>query len=1528
MAEIDLEALRSAAPKQKTEEKKSSSGGIDLNALREAAPERSVGEKIVSGLKKSPRTFADIGKGIIAAPTALFQGIAETGTALVDRQFGTNLTAPTTKAFDYMLEPYRPETAAGNISQLATEEGIKLIPFFRGLRIISKAAKGEKAGTAVPVAASNVGKALQKFGRSKTGQRLFASSDDPITFKSLLSKEGAKKAAKQTLPSIGIGAAYHFGTEFLTSPDSRPSLSDQFDMLPDFLQTEQYDNHRGRDNANRVLSNKLKKGTEIAAFSSIIDAGFFGAQAAVRSPLVTTPLSYGTRKTAEVIRKASDVLGEQVADTYAANLFAKGKTKIKPVTDKAGAQLARYFTTTGGADPVLVQGIRDTVDKGDGLQRKALDAMDQFHSATNNLLKRTKFWQRTKPEATELRDDLDAYLRFQFGQEPGKPFNPKIFEMQGEGFQLKYGPKVREAADKMLDSRAELQDYLLGRLEREASVLGPGKRKDMALNAISVIKETNAAGEGYLRRIFEAKENPEKFLRDFFKRGGVKSKEYIEAVDEIANNIFDNVENVGKSEAYIRREAEKIVNESIYLPAVIDDSVDPDIVLGKIIQGFKEGKEGGLFAKDVNKFSVVEDMLIKRSEAIDKSPKLRTLMGEVTDPLEAYVRTTSDIAKTSSAAELYSSILKSPLARDISQETINDIIGGNARPSVVRVPTKPEIDARNQAMRSGFRYVDAPKENPVSGLFDSIGQKTGKTNVGEITEEIERLESALDASNYVKLGAEPESGVVEETANIFGGRYGDLTGQWVSPETYRALHEPLNLSPSSEIVGVFQQIRAFSQKMAIVPSPTTQVRNITGNFQMLMMNGNIQRNLDFMDAFEVFTKGLSDLGDDEVRRLADILNHSGLRDSSVIFRSLKEYQAAGKDLRFGGKLAKGIQGFEDVVPFMRFAEKIYGESDAFFKALAYMGERNKLGNAFAKSGLNQSNKFLYEAMEQAGLVRPSTGQLGISKFGLLDGSAINVVKDTMPMYDRIPEALRFIDRIPIFGNFTSFASENFRNGYNILDRGLKELSFEISPAQRDSIIVDQMGKGRTREQALASIDIFEKQIRGIGAQRLTNSLAVTVAAPKGLTKFSQKLTGTTDAEMAAIEASVPDFAKGGNFIVLENDNKGNVEVVNQSYHNPYGYITEAIRSGLQAYNEAGRLGKSEAKQLMDAAMAAGFKKFADPFGSETIIYDRLRTALPDYLAVGRNGVTSTGAKVYRDNDTRGEAFVKGTLHILEGLAPRYWLEIYEERNGRPREGKLLRSLSGTPAAVTGDDVDFNAEFARLVTGFTPMKVSGVQSLGYNAEEYQQLRNDSRAAMGSILRAPDYTAAEKLQAYKDYVEDQQRFQNLIYNSIKVAEELGTPADDIANALRGAGMGKAEVGSIMDGKLYITPISTDFQRDLARYNDLRKINPMEEIPYTDINEYRKGFGNFLLDAAKLLPESRVGPSQRYQKIDIDALRSVAPQIQAPAPAAPTIDLNQLRGVAPTSSGPAPQRKVDPTLLGTDPATQALAESLNRT
>ena len=1451
-------------------------------------------ENFGKGVLKGTRKIVDVGAGIVSAPTALLQGLSETVSAGSDKFLGTNITPTVTKTFDTMLEPYRPETAVGNISQLATEEAIKLVPFFKLTSLASRAAKAKAAGTAIKPAKSKIGRGAQSFGQTKAGQKLF-------------SPDGSLKAMGVAVAGTGgAAAAYNLGAEFLFSPDSRPTLSDQFDVLPDFLETEEYSGQKGVENANRVLSNKLKRGAEIAALGGVLDAGFFGAQAIAKSPMVATPLSATVRGTASTLRKASDFAGEKLADTYVSQLYTKGKTNLAPVFDIAGQKLVRYFTPDGGADPILAQAVRDTVDKGDALQRQSLSALDDFHAATNNLLKRTKFWQRGKPEATELRNDLDAYLRF---------------NMTPDEFVNKYGSSAREAADRMAVSRAEHQDYILARLERQRDTLDASDaRKQVTLDAIDVIKETNATGEGYLRRIFEAKESPEKFLRDLLKKGGLRSPEYLEAVEEVANNLAFMKENASLTPQQVRQQAQEVVNDSIHIKAILDENSDPDAVLKNTIAGFKQVNEGKLLSPNVSRFSVVEDMFIAKKDLIDKSPKFRKFLGEVTDPVEAYVRTTSDLAKTGAATELYSQILMSPaLSKNISSDVISGIENGVSRPSVVRLPTLSERSQRLKAEVTGVRYQDST-ENPMRGLYDEIREQFGSTTAKETSANIEALEERLRAAGYQKLGAD-EDGIVKEGITIFGGRYGDLTGQFVSPETFRALHEPLNLSPFNDAIGIFQQLRAFSQKMAIVPSPTTQVRNIVGNLEMLFMNGNVQRNLNVVDAFEVLTKTLSQMSDDRIKELADVLNNSGLQDSSVIYKSLKEYASAGKDLAWGGKLAKGIQGFEDIVPFMQQAEKLYGGSDALFKALAYMGERNKLGNAFAKSGLNPDNPLVIDILREQGLARGPTG-LGISNLGLLDTVSVNIVKDTMPMYDRVPEALRFLDRIPLFGNFTSFASENIRNGFNVLDRGLREVSFEISTAQKPALVADLAKKGLSPEEALKALDIFEKQIRGIGAQRLSNTFATTIVVPKGLTKFSQKVTQSTDQQLEGLEESVPDFSRGGDFIILENDHKGNMEIIDQSYHNPYGYITQAAKAGLEAYDEAGRLGKNEVQQLLAGAKTAIFEKFADPFGSETIIYDRLRTVLPTYTGFGRGGETSTGAKVYTNSDTQGESVVKGITHILEGLAPRYWLEIAEERGGELRPGKLTRSLTGMPGPY-GDETDPRADVARLVTGFTPMKVSGVQSLGFNAEEYQKLRNDAKGAAGRILRAPDRSSAEKAEAYSDYVEDIKRSQALMHDAIRTAEKLGTPADDIERVLSGQGLGRAEIGNLMNGLLYITPVSEDFQKDLVQYNSLREITPMEEIPFDLIEKTFSENLNSPLATTRMLTEQEADAGQRYINIDM----SLPPGFTLDPPPAKMLPPGFTLDPPPAPPVSAPQGRVDPAILGNDPATQALAKSLGR-
>ena len=106
----------------------------------------------------------------------------------------------------------------------------------------------------------------------------------------------------------------------------------------------------------------------------------------------------------------------------------------------------------------------------------------------------------------------------------------------------------------------------------------------------------------------------------------------------------------------------------------------------------------------------------------------------------------------------------------------------------------------------------------------------------------------------------------------------------------------------------------------------------------------------------------------------------------------------------------------------------------------------------------------------------------------------------MPTYSRIVEAAKFVDKVPIVGNFTSFAAENTRNAFNTVARGFREMGFEISPSLRQELLT----KGYTEKQ----ISAFEKGIRGNGAQRVAAFAAVNSILPKQLVKMSMRTNGS------------------------------------------------------------------------------------------------------------------------------------------------------------------------------------------------------------------------------------------------------------------------------------------------------------------------------------------------------------------------------------------------------------------------------------
>ena len=51
----------------------------------------------------------------------------------------------------------------------------------------------------------------------------------------------------------------------------------------------------------------------------------------------------------------------------------------------------------------------------------------------------------------------------------------------------------------------------------------------------------------------------------------------------------------------------------------------------------------------------------------------------------------------------------------------------------------------------------------------------------------------------------------------------------------------------------------------------------------------------------------------------------------------------------------------------------------------------------------------------------------------------------MPIYSRVPEAIKLIRKVPVVGAFASFPAEIIRNSANILARGVDEMSFIATP---------------------------------------------------------------------------------------------------------------------------------------------------------------------------------------------------------------------------------------------------------------------------------------------------------------------------------------------------------------------------------------------------------------------------------------------------------------------------------------------------
>ena len=112
------------------------------------------------------------------------------------------------------------------------------------------------------------------------------------------------------------------------------------------------------------------------------------------------------------------------------------------------------------------------------------------------------------------------------------------------------------------------------------------------------------------------------------------------------------------------------------------------------------------------------------------------------------------------------------------------------------------------------------------------------------------------------------------------------------------------------------------------------------------------------------------------------------------------------------------------------------------KTVGFIGEKAKYGAAFRKAGLDPENLGAISSdLVQSGLA-PRTSDL-TGKHGFLNVFASDIVKETMPIYSRVPEVIKAIRRIPVAGNFGSIPLQKlFVTQQTLCNEGLESLGLK------------------------------------------------------------------------------------------------------------------------------------------------------------------------------------------------------------------------------------------------------------------------------------------------------------------------------------------------------------------------------------------------------------------------------------------------------------------------------------------------------
>ena len=416
------------------------------------------------------------------------------------------------------------------------------------------------------------------------------------------------------------------------------------------------------------------------------------------------------------------------------------------------------------------------------------------------------------------------------------------------------------------------------------------------------------------------------------------------------------------------------------------------------------------------------------------------------------------------------------------------------------------------------------------------------------------------------------------------------------------------------------------------------------------------------------------------------------------------------------------------------AEQYYTGADNIFKGLNFIGERNRLTQAYEKYGIQRTAKEIEE-------------------------EAANIVSNTVQNYNMVGDAIKFSRKLPI-GSFASYPSEVLRTGTNIVDRAIYEITYKVKLA--DGTIV--------------------KPLADIGYRRLTGMMATTLIEPAATVAAAQTIYNVSNDELDAMKRFVSKWSKNSTIIPIRDKETGELKYVDFSHFNAYDTLYKPIQGAFNAV----ALGKDDRNGIMGnfiKGLASSTKDIASPFVSESI----WTQAVLDVF--NRDGRTSDGKLIYNPEDTFGNKFQKSMLHVAGSLMPlglpqwkRLGLSLY------PAESEERFDKYGN-AYELGDEL-------QGIVGLRAVKLNVPKSLGFKVSQFGRDADNARRLFTSetLLGGP-IDPEQMVDAYINANRSLYGLKSNLYTDINAAKVLNISNEDLAKST--TRISKKELSNIEQG-----------------------------------------------------------------------------------------------------------------------------------